>query len=175
MTSNPISILPACNLNAIIISIWMFKMKSMLLVRDLWDFVENEQVAPVDPKELEKYRINEALAMIGMSGADYSIPKIQDRESAHIACKILQKKYEKPTKTRVLQLKILLHNLKMTNDQDVIEHLIKLKYVKNQNPAMGEKLQSSDVIEIALNNLPSAYEFSITSLEVVDKIRNVNF
>ena len=67
-----------------------------------------------------------------------------------------------------------LHNLKLSNNQEIAPHLTKVKDLRNELESLGKTLVEKEVVHIILRSLPSSYQPFIRWLDSADKIPTIS-
>jgi hypothetical protein len=84
--------------------------------------------------------------------------------------KVLKKLYHNTSESWILNLTSYLHNLKLSNNQEIAPHLTKLKDMCNDLESLGKTLEDNEFVHIILHNLPSSYQPFIRGLDTTNKI-----
>ena len=87
---------------------------------------------------------------------------------------MVKKLYHNKNESWILHLNSDLHNLKLSNNQEIAPHLTKLKDLRNELESLGKTLVEKEVVHIILHSLPSSYQPFIRWLDTADKIPTIS-
>jgi hypothetical protein len=81
--------------------------------------------------------------------------------------------YHNTSESWILNLTSDLHNLKLSNNQEIAPHLIRLKDMCNKLESLGKTLEEKEFVHIILCSLPISYQPFIRGLDTSDKITTI--
>lgn len=132
---------------------WKEKIKLVLQVNRLWEFIKKEIKKPTDPKDMEIYEdFNARMRLIILDGVrDAIISHFSGKNIAHEMCMALQNLFQNKNENQVLVLEDKLNSTKMINGESVTSYLTRLSQVKAKPTAIGVFTLDGDMARIALN------------------------
>ena len=131
-------------------STWEFKMKNLLITRDLWAAVEGK--GKVDSAEDAK-----ALAQINLSVKEHHFATLRACKSAKEAWDTLAAIYKSKSEARKMALQQeLLHLAKSTNE-DVTQYVNRARRIRDELLAAGEDDKAINIVAPLLNGLPDDF------------------
>eukprot|EP00253_Pinus_taeda_P036376 PITA_36376 len=150
---------------------WKFKMQTLLESANAWSIVlGNEQRAGNATQEQDwDKRETKAKVILKMFVKDNIIPHIRDCKSAADIWDTLKGLYETQNSNRVLALKGKLFALKMGENESVGGFMARVKDLKDQLGAIGEKVSDSDLVTLTLNRMTDEYQTFISALSAREK------
>eukprot|EP00253_Pinus_taeda_P035070 PITA_35070 len=150
---------------------WKFKMQTLLESANVWLIVlGNEQRAGNATQEQDwDKRETKAKVILKMSVKDNIIPHIRDCKSAADIWNTIKGLYETQNSNRVLALKGKLFALKMGENESVGGFMARVKDLKDQLGAIGEKVSDSDLVTLTLNRMTDEYQTFISALSAREK------
>ena len=81
--------------------------------------------------------------------------------------------YHNKNESWILHLNSDLHNLKLSNNQEIAPHLTKLKDLRNELESLGKTMVEKEFVHVILRNLPSSYQSFIRGLDTAKKIPTI--
>ena len=180
-------------------ALWAFVLKNILIAKDLWDIVSGEEKRPENPtiitpsrgiasssststvsstsseaqKKFDK-RNAQALSLISLSIKRNLLTSIRYATSAKQAWDTLESMYDVKNEARILALRNELSRLKMNDNDNLLDHLNKLKSIVNQLETMGDTIKDSQIVSIALNSLSSNYANFVMSLTISMRVAPIS-
>eukprot|EP01018_Ginkgo_biloba_P023781 Gb_00945 [translate_table: standard] len=104
------------------------------------------------------------------------IMSVTDEVSMHLqgvkdASKVWDKLkvYETSNKTIMLYLKNMMYSMRMSEGDQIEDHLLRLKDVRDQLATIGTKIEDEEIVALVLNSLPTSYKIFVTSLSISDR------
>ena len=88
--------------------------------------------------------------------------------------KRLKNLYHNTSESWILNLTSDLHNLKLSNNQEIAPHLTKLKDLRNELESIRKTLVEKEFVHIIIHNLPSSYQSFIRGLDTTNKIPTIS-
>jgi hypothetical protein len=150
-------------------AIWKFKMKNVLMERELWEIVDGTEVLAEDADDNARrrfqQRMNKALATIVLSVSDDQIHLIDEAKTPLEAWTNLQTHFERSSLANRLFLNRKLQGLRMSNEDSMHEHVKKFKEIVRKLSAIGAPVPDDYQVTILLNSLPDSYDSLIVALE----------
>eukprot|EP00253_Pinus_taeda_P031194 PITA_31194 len=150
---------------------WKFKMQTLLGSANAWSIVlGNEQRAENATQEQDwDKRETKAKVILKMSVKDNIIPHIRDCKSAADIWNTIKGLYETQNSNRVLALKGKLFALRMGENESVGGFMARVKDLKDQLGAIGEKVSDSNLVTLTLNRMTDEYQTFISALSTREK------
>eukprot|EP00253_Pinus_taeda_P024209 PITA_24209 len=150
---------------------WKFKMQTLLESANAWSIVlGNEQRVGTTTQEQDwDKRETKAKVILKMSVKENIIPHIQDCKSAADIWNTIKGLYETQNSNRVLALKGKLFALNMGENESVGGFMGRVKDLKDQLGAIGEKVSDSDLVTLTLNRMTDEYQTFISALSAREK------
>lgn len=170
-------------------SLWSFMVKNVLVGKGLWDYVSGDEVrpgnvVPVTPPRGEgrgahaiagpaaptaeqkrwDTRDAQAMSVIALTIKRSITPHIRSCKTSNLAWEILQEMFGSKNAARVEYLKKQLDKLEMQEGDNMVEHLTKIKDLREELLNIDEVIPDKDVISKTLNSLPPSYLTFQTSL-----------
>lgn len=136
---------------------WKFKMKMLLVQRELWESVTGEDA---DQKKNDK-----AMSLIRLSMADCQIVHIQECTTAQEAWEVLGKIYENPSTANKMYLQEKMFSTKMKNSESAQDHIAEMKRIVADMGIFGMKTEDEQYKITLLRSLPASYDTLIVTLE----------
>ena len=154
---------------------WSVRMKChlMALGYKVWRTVELEYKVPddvpIDEGELSQYEANAKALNVILSGLSYSIlvKFVQCKTSKHAKGK-LKCVYEgapKVKKSKLRTYKGQFENLKMKEEENIAEYLLRLDEIVNGIRDIGGEIKEKYIVDKVQRTLPMKYESKVSSLE----------
>lgn len=156
-----------------------------------WTAVEKGWTAPVDPEENPKDTEEWTAAEITLSGMNQkAINAIQSDVSIEIfslistfqtvkeAWLVLKNTFEENRRVkgqRVQQLVTQFENLKMEEDETIVDFHTKLRAIVNECTLLGEQIIDSKVVRKILRSLPERFNYKVAALEKTRDLDNYSF
>ncbi|TQD69336.1 hypothetical protein C1H46_045131 [Malus baccata] len=151
---------------------WSFQFGSVLCDYDLFDHFTGDSVCPpkfvLTPELGVTNEINAAykewvkidmalLSLLIATLSDDAIEHVVGCKTSYEAWTALQDRYTFVSKPSVNHLKAELHTMQKGGDT-IDKYLLRLKTIKDQLQAVGEKVSDNDLVIAALMGLPSDYD-----------------
>ncbi|XP_051115214.1 uncharacterized protein LOC127240534 [Andrographis paniculata] len=153
-------------------------MKTILISKDLWDYIEDGFEEPQDPAALDdvarkilkenRKRNAKALSFIQQGLSRELFSRIMRTIIAKEAWEIIQKKFQGDLKVKNINLQTLrreLENSKMKESEGVQNYYTRLMSITNQMRSLGEEIRDSRVVEKILVSLPPSYDSMVIVVE----------
>ncbi|KAM1175312.1 hypothetical protein ACFX19_028331 [Malus domestica] len=151
---------------------WNYQFQSVLRGYDLFDFYDGESQCPpkfcitdgagvtkeisTAYKEWVKTDVS-LLSLLIATLSDGAIDYVIGCKSSHEAWKCIQERYASVSVVKINQLKTEFHTIQKEADS-VDKYLLRLKGIRDQLVAAGEKVIENDLVIAALSGLPSEFE-----------------
>ena len=122
----------------------------------LYELVLGTKTRPTSNQvEQDKFddRNREAVMLLKLSVIDDQLPQIPSGKSAVEIWKYLKELHETSDKSQAFFLKNQLFSI-MMDERMSLEHLTKIKDIRNQLEAIGRKMEEEDMVVITLKSLP---------------------
>ena len=122
-------IIPEIKLNGKNYNEWVHKIEPFLTMRKQYDLVSGKEMPPTEQRALEKWdqRNKEACVYIKICVSDEVFVEIKILGDGIEKWKMLKYLYHNSSESWILNLTSDLHNLKLSNNQEIGPHLKKLK------------------------------------------------
>ena len=146
-------------------------MQTLLESANAWSIIlGNEHRAKNATQEQDwDKRETKAKVILKMSVKDNIIPHIRDCKSAADIWNTIKGLYETQNSNRVLALKGKLFALRMGENESVGGFMARVKDLKDQLGAIGEKVSDSDLVTLTLNKMADEYQTFISVLSAREK------
>jgi hypothetical protein len=136
---------------------WSSQMEAYLIIKDLFDIVEDQ--APEVPDADWWKRDKKVRAYMKMFISPHHCVLIKDAPSAKHAWAILESLYLSKSKARSLQLRQELTNIHLERyDYNITEYFARAAEIQGDLAAAGSIFNTEDVIMALMNGLPPAFE-----------------
>ncbi|XP_050153876.1 uncharacterized protein LOC126628286 isoform X1 [Malus sylvestris] len=151
---------------------WNYQFQSVLRGYDLFDFYDGESQCPpkfcvtdgagvtkeisTAYKEWVKTDVS-LLSLLIATLSDGAMDYVIGCKSSHEAWKCIQERYASVSVVKINQLKTEFHTIQKGADS-VDKYLLRLKGIRDQLVAAGEKVTENDLVIAALSGLPSEFE-----------------
>ena len=151
-------------------STWEFKLKNVLISKDLWDAIEG--TGKIDPGVDAK-----ALAQINLAVKEHHFATLRACKTAKEAWEALASIYKSKSEARKLALHQELLNLAMLGGEDITQYVNRAKRIRGDLLAAGEDDKAINVIVPVLNGLPDSYTplrlalFAVTEKLTLDNLQ----
>jgi hypothetical protein len=137
------------------------RIASVLKKNKLWTFVNT--IVPVPSSDhiaLDIHEVKEARAQrIILNGVrDHLIPHLDEKQTAKEMWDALKNLYEAKNENRKMTLRDKLHNNRMAKGESVDSYLTNVAQVKDELETVGEVIQDSELVHIALNGFTKEWE-----------------
>lgn len=147
---------------------WRYKMKMILIEKEVWDVIEDDIPNPIT--DAWKKADEKAHSTIALNVEDDQIQYIRQCKQARDAWKALKDTHEKDTANNRVFLLRKIMNLRIEDGGNVEAHVIQMNELFQRMLAMGGEI-TQDLIFSAtlLGSLPENYDNLITALEARDQ------
>jgi hypothetical protein len=147
-------------------------MEMVLASMDLWEIVDGSEEAPpsdADPKIVKEYqrRGKKAMSIIGINLVDNQLHHIKRCKGSAEAWKTLCNIHETWSLCNILFIRRKFFTCKMQEEQDLLDHINKVKALADQLASLEVPVRDEDVVMTLLESLPPSYEYLITALETL--------
>ena len=134
---------------------WVHTIEPFLTMRKQYDLVSGKEMPPTEQRALEKWdqRNKEAGAYIKICMSYEVFVEIKNLRDGIEIWKRLKDLYHNTSESWILNLTSDLHNLKLSNNQEIAPHLTKLKDLRNELESLGKTLVEKEVVHIILHSL----------------------
>jgi transposase InsO family protein len=172
--------MPAPILTGTNYSLWAHKMKTVLLLNEVWDVVESEFITLAATaltalsadalkayKELQ-HKDLQARCLIEGCMEESILTRITGAENAHQAWKILETTYKGTDRVKTVRLQNLrrdFENLKMKDSESVDQFLTRVTGITNQFQSYNEALDMKTIVEKVLRSLTKKYAMIVIAIE----------
>ena len=151
-------------------SLFKFKMEMVLDDKELWDIVTGDEKPPpsgTDPKEVVAFKRRErsAFRILCSHMVDAQIQHVKSCKGPAEAWKILQGIHETKGLANVLFLRRKFFTMRMQEEDDILQHINKVKTLADQLEALDVPVTEGDITMTLLESLPSSFENLIVAME----------
>ena len=150
---------------------WKFQMKMVLMSKGLWGIVTGTDTEPtgegVTNEERRKWRNRQDIAYATISLAVESKQQtyVRHTDNAKDAWNELAVRFEKKSLSARIHYRRKLYSLRMIENENVLEHIEKLKVIAEQLEDIGDPIKETELCIILLSSLPESFDHLITALE----------
>ena len=155
--------------------VWMFKIKMLLVDRDLWDIVSGVEFRPMDSVSGSDFggiawdkRERKAMATICLNVSDLQLPHVRKCSHAKEAWDKLALIHQGRGLANVLFLRRRFFSVSMSEGQNMQQHINDVMTMVEKLEAVGASVTEKDIIMTLLCSLPDSYASLIISLESLD-------
>jgi hypothetical protein len=172
--------MPAPILTGTNYSLWAHKMKTVLLLNEVWDVVESEfkmlaatALTALSADALKAYKELQhkdlqAICLIEGCMEESILTHITGAANAHQAWKILETTYKGIDRVKTVRLQNLrrdFENLKMKDSESVDQFLTRVTGITNQFQSYNEALDMKTIVEKVLRPLTKKYAMIVIAIE----------
>ena len=149
---------------------WKFKLKHLLIAKDLWEYVDGSIVEPEATAEAAakadyKKKANRAMSTIVLSVNDGLLYLITECTGAKQAWDKLQAHFERDTLSNKLFLKKRYFRSVMREGSSAEDHMKYMKELSNKLAAINAAVSEEDQVVTLLGSLPDSYSTLVIALE----------
>jgi hypothetical protein len=138
---------------------WSFNMKNLLIMKDLWDAIEDD----------DNTKTAKALSLIGLNVKEQHFPTIVKCTTAKEAWEALETVYKSKSIARRLQLRRQLTSLKKGNAEPLTKYIARARTLMADLVLAGHDVKETDVVLSVLSGLPRDYATVIAVIETSDE------
>jgi hypothetical protein len=156
-------------------ALWEIRMKNFLLALgfDIWQSVEDAYTAPTTPpKDVARKKIcndnSRAVNGILRGLTNFICVKVMHCKSAKEIWNNLEVVYEGDDKVKEAKLQTYrtqFENLKMKEEENIVEYFHRVDEVVNSIRATGEEIKDKPIVQKLLRSLPMTYDAKISTIE----------
>ena len=159
---------------------WKFKLKHLLIAKELFGYVDGTTTAPANTaEETVKVAYNKnsskALSHIVLSVSDELLYLITECETAKEAWDKLSKHFERDTLANKMFLKKRYFRSVMSESTSIESHLKNMKDLTNRLAAIKSPIAEEDQVVTLLGSLPESYSTVVTALETQKETPSLEF
>jgi len=150
---------------------WKVKMQILMEGYNVWEIVfkdEAKLVALANTHDWDRSKTKEKV-LLRMLIKDNIIPHISDFNTSKETCDTLKCLYETTNTNRLVFLKRKLLSIKMEETKNVTKFLSRIKELKDKLGDIGEKISSTYMVNVTLNDMLYGYQMFITILPTREK------
>ncbi|GBN13868.1 hypothetical protein AVEN_129991-1 [Araneus ventricosus] len=141
-------------LNANNYSVWKFKMEMILIKEDLFHLIEDDMPSQPDEKYIKKDR--QARAIINLCIEDSQIIHIKYETTAKATWNKLKAIHERSNLSSKLFLLRKLYATKMSEDDNMNEHIAQMLELIDKLKAVGEEIKDDHIAALLLVSVPKS-------------------
>lgn len=143
--------------------IWKYKIELVLIKEQVWDVVNEDR--PQNPTAAWTRKDDKARALIGLLVEDSEFIHVKKARTSKESWTILKNRHEKPTLTNKISLLKRICGLKMSENDNIEEHMNEMIDLVEQLASLGQELAENLVVAMILRSLPDSYDSLINALE----------
>lgn len=152
---------------------WKIQMRSVLVVNDLWGYVNNE-ITITEANQTEwKIKDRKALALIMLSTSQNQITHIKKAETSAEAWAELEKVHESKGPVRKAVLYKQLHRMKKSTGQSMTQYVHSFTRTAEQLEEVGIKVPDELLSVMLLSSLPTEYDNFCVAIESRDDVPDI--
>jgi hypothetical protein len=157
-------------------SSWKERIKLVLLVNDLWEFVDTHTTKPTDPAELAKYNKSDAKArLIILDGVkDRLIPDLTGKDTSWHTWEALKALFQYKNENRKMVLREKLREIGMTGSKNVTSYLTKIQQVRYELAAIGDNVADIELVRTTLKGSSKQWKPFIKGVVSREKLPDWN-
>jgi hypothetical protein len=139
---------------------WKARVTLALKEYDLWELVDKVVTPPTDPTTLEAHNKKEIKAerVLLDSMKDHLIPHLTEKKMTKEMFDALVSLFQSKNMNRKMVLRNKLRSMQMSRYDNVTSYLMRITQVHDQLAAIGEKMEDTELMNVALNGLPKSWE-----------------
>ena len=148
-------------------STWKYKLKYLLIAKELWGLVDGTTEEPTEAADKAAYqkKANQAMSVIVLSISDNLLYLITTCNSPKAVWDPLQSHFERDTLSNKLFLKKKYFRAVMKEGASIEEHLKYMKETTDKLAAINAVISEEDQIVTLLGSLPDSFDPLVTALE----------
>lgn len=151
-------------------STWKFKLKHLLIAKDLYDYCDGTIAEPADGANEDVKKAyttgnRKALSHIVLTVSDELIYLITECESPKAAWDKLSSHFERDTLANRIYLKKQYFRAVMKDGESIEKHLKHMKDIVNKLAAIKAPVSEEDQVVTLLGSMPTSYSTVVTALE----------
>ena len=133
-------------------SLWKERIKLVLLVNDLWEFVDTKIMSPINAAELARHKKSDAKAkLIILDGVkDHLIPHLIKKNTTWDMWEAVKALFQKKNKNWKMIYREKLRDIKMIDGEIVILYLTRVQQVCDELSAIANDVPEAEFVRIAL-------------------------
>ncbi|XP_057863426.1 uncharacterized protein LOC131071557 [Cryptomeria japonica] len=145
-----------------------WKVRMMMALNDLAEYVSKDAKEPTDEKEKEEWQKKDfqARRLIIDSVKDHIVSSISKMKSAREMFSTLEKMYEVNNTSRILALRNQLTHIRLEKGESITSYFMRMTDLKDQLSAVEKEVEDNDLTLTTLNGLPPAWEPFIQGISV---------
>ena len=147
--------------------LWKHKMSLLLVAQDLFGVVDGTEARQDENKVEWNKKDSRARATICLCLKDSVFNMVTECKNAKEVWDKLTKYYQSTSLVNQLMQRRKFLTVKMSEGEDIKEHINKVKTLAEQLQATGGELKSEDLVTTLLLSLPPSYDSLITAFDVV--------
>lgn len=152
---------------------WKVQMKALMLAKNVWSVVSGEEKVEANADEKQKAawcaKNNIALAQIVLAVAPSHLHYVSDQTDAQVAWNILKDNFSIQERAGRIYLKRRLYAAEMKDDENILEHINKIKQLSHKLAEVGAQVAEEDVAICLLKSLPKRYSLLVSQVEASEK------
>ncbi|KAL0267069.1 UNVERIFIED_CONTAM: hypothetical protein PYX00_009436 [Menopon gallinae] len=149
---------------------WKIQMKSVLIINDLWPYVDGSVPEPTSEKELWTKKDSKALAMICLCVSQKQLNYVENARTSKQAWDALREAFESTRPIRKLSLCRQLLRMKKTPSTSMNQYINEFSSKAEQLREAGIELQEELLSIMLLSSLPDNYQNFSFGIESRDRI-----
>ena len=159
---------------------WKFKVKHLLIGKELWDYVDGTKVKPDDTadaaaKAAYRKKADQAMSVLVLSVGDEYLYLITECQSAAEVWVKLTGHFERDTLTNRIFLKKKYFRMELKDGLPIESHLRSMKELTDRLAAVKAPVSEEDQVAVLLGSLPEQYSTLVTALEARGEDLNLQY
>ena len=147
---------------------WKARIVLLLGESELWEIVESAVTLPTDPILLTEFKKKNVRAkrIILDSVKDHIIPHVAGKDFAFQMWESLGNLYQSSNQNRKMVHREKLRSTRMARGESVTSYLTRISQVRDELVAVGEMVDSAELIWVALNGFSKSWESFVRGIVV---------
>ena len=142
---------------------WKQRISLLFKEVELWDIVESPVTVPDKTADAVAYadyqkRNIKAQRILMDAIKDHVMPHVFGKDNAYEMWAALVKLYQSSNQNRKMMLREKLRGVKMTKGESVTSYLTRLSQVRNELGAVGDAVESEELVKLALNGFSKSWD-----------------
>ena len=144
---------------------WRARIVLLLEECELWEIVESVVNVPTDPTQLVEFKKNVKVKRIILDSVnDHIIPHVSGKDYAYQMWESLSNLYQSSNQHRKMVLQEKLRTTSMAKRESITSYLTRVSQVRHELAALGETVDSAELIRVALNGFSKSWETFIRGI-----------
>jgi hypothetical protein len=155
---------------------WKVRVTLAFKEYDIWELVDKVVPPPIDPTTLESHNKKEIKAqrVILDSVKDHLIPHLSEKKMTKELFDALVGLFQSTNMNRKMVLRNKLRSVQMSRFDNVTSYFMRIRQVRDQLVAIGEKTEDTELVNVELNGLPKSWnhlsrEFALGNISQIGR------